>query len=658
MSLLVSHRGAAKPLALAFAVAIAHPARAQTEPTLAPIVISTSRFANDATPTPIGATLITAEQIQQAGISNVNEAIRQLGGVSGRQNFNGTQDFSLDLRGFGTSSDQNLVILVDGVRLSDNELTPALLSSIPIESVQRIEIVRGGNSVLYGEGATGGAIHIITQQPALKRQHAFLLAEIGSWGQQELRASLAKGWEKFSLDINTSVQRADNYRANNASKQENFSGGMEWATEAGRIGMKLDLAQQKSRFAGALTLEQFDADPRQSTRPDDFGAIDTQRYTLFGEHRWGALDLAVELAHREKTSRGTFVSAFGNFDSRYESRMTQFSPRLRHVSNAGQWRNELVAGIDLFRWTRLTNNDFAGTPASRQQASQQSHAVYAHNEIRFGNARMALGARHEVFNKDSVDPIPFTTNTYNTSQALNAWEWQGSYTIAPALNIFAKTGQSYRVANVDENGLTPTPNQPLAPQTSHDLELGATLTQGRHKASITWFDHRLKNEILFDPTAGAFGANVNLDPTRRQGLEIEASTRVTPTLAVSANVQHVQATFTEGLNAGSEIVLVPRNHVFLRLNWLPTDGQSAHIGLHWVDSQRYGGDFGNKCSTKIPAYTTLDARYARRVGAWEFSIAGSNLTDRRYFSNAFGACESGIYPDAGRQVRVSARIDF
>jgi iron complex outermembrane receptor protein len=80
--------------------------------------------------------------------------------------------------------------------------------------------------------------------------------------------------------------------------------------------------------------------------------------------------------------------------------------------------------------------------------------------------------------------------------------------------------------------------------------------------------------------------------------------------------------------------------------------------LAWVDAQRYGGDFSNTCSSRIPSYTTLDARYAVRAGAWELAIAGSNLTGKDYFSNAFGACQSGIYPDAGRQVKVSARLDF
>ena len=87
-----------------------------------------------------------------------------LGGVYGRQSLNGSSDFGLDLRGFGTNSSQNMVIVVDGVRLSENELSNAILSTIPVDSVDRIEITRGGASVLYGDGATGGVINIVTKR--------------------------------------------------------------------------------------------------------------------------------------------------------------------------------------------------------------------------------------------------------------------------------------------------------------------------------------------------------------------------------------------------------------------------------------------------------------------------------------------------------------
>ena len=111
------------------------------------------------------------------------------------------------------------------------------------------------------------------------------------------------------------------------------------------------------------------------------------------------------------------------------------------------------------------------------------------------------------------------------------------------------------------------------------------------------------------------------------------------------------------MNDGRQLVLVPKNAVSAHLNWTSGNGQNAYLGGQWVDTQRYGGDFSNTCSGLIPAHATLDARYAQTVGAWEWALAGSNLANRHYFTNAYG-CLSGIYPDDGRQMKMTLRYSF
>jgi iron complex outermembrane recepter protein len=650
-----------KPLALVSALSTLFiaPAQAQsnTDKTLAPVVVTASRFASDPAFSPIGATVITADQIREAGIGNASEAVRKLGGVYGRLNFAGTQDFNLDLRGFGGSSDQNLVVVVDGVRISENELTPALLSSIPVESIERIEIIRGGSSVLYGEGATGGVIQVITKGAGVKQLRGSVVAELGSFNHRELRASVAKGGDGFALDANIGNQYSDNYRDNNAVRQQNFSGGLQWSSKEGKAGLRVESARQGSRFPGSLTLAQFEANPRQTLKPNDFGSTDSDRVTLSAERRFGAWEAAVELSHREKTTRGLSDSSFGAFDSRADTRVTQFSPRLRHLAEAGNVKNELVAGLDFARWNQLTDSTFGGFPVSDANASQHSRALYVRDEVRIGAARIAAGARHETFDKDFSDPIGFPTTGYVVSHALNAWELQGSYVLTPAATVFAKAGQSYRVANVDENGGTLVANQPLAPQISHDLELGATIGQAERKVTAKVFRHRVKNEIFLDPTIGFFGANVNLDPTQRQGVELEANARLATAFTLSASLQHLNAKFTDGPNAGKEMTMVPKNTATVRLSWLPGNGQNADVGVQWVDSQRYGNDFTNTCPAKMPSFATIDGRYARQYGAWEFALSGTNLTNKDYFTTAT-RCQFGIYPEAGRQLKISARYDF
>jgi iron complex outermembrane recepter protein len=626
---------------------------------LTSVVITGPRFASDPVLAPIGATVITASDIRRAGAANVNEAIRKVGGVFGRQSLDSSPDFALDLRGFGSNSSENLVVMIDGVRLSENELATAVLSSIPIDSVERIEITRGGSSVLYGEGATGGVIQIFTRKGARQGTHGSATVAAGQFGLRDLRANLGAGMGALSLDAAAGHLDTDNYRANARFKQDNFSGGLQYAYDAGRVGVRIESARQDSRLPGSLTQEQFDADPRKASTPKDFGSLDTDRVTAFAEHRIGATELAAELSHREKNVKASYTYYYNNGASEgvsrlaYDSRQTQFSPRLRNLQDLGGMRNELVAGVDLIRWSRKTNADY-----SLADASQDSKAIYVRDEIRFDpqhNGRLAAGARHETFDKDYVDPLGMSTAPESSSQSQNAWDLQASYALIPGLGVHAKAGQSYRMPNVDENSYRSSTTV-LKAQTSHDLELGATVGPESRQLAVRLFRHQLHNEIFFDPTIG-YGVNTNLDSTRRQGLEVDAQTLVADGWRANAHYQHVDASFTAGPNAGREMVLVPRNVLTARLAWVPGDGQTADAGAQWVSSQRFGSDFTNSCAARIPAYVTLDARYARKLGPWELAIAGANLADRHYYSNAFG-CRSGIYPSDGRQLKLSARYDF
>ncbi|MDB5774927.1 MAG: TonB-dependent receptor [Herbaspirillum sp.] len=623
---------------------------------LAPVLVSASRFDDESDATPVGATVITAAQIRQAGVDNVNQAIRSIGGVYGRQNSYGSSDFSLDLRGFGATADQNTVILVDGVRLSENELSVALLSSIPIETVERIEIVRGGSSVLYGEGATAGTIQIITKRPQRDTARGTMVAEAGSFGRRGLRLALARDWDGLSLDVNAANLESDNYRANNRLRQQNLGGGLQWSGEGRRIGVRVDSSDQHYRTPGALTMAQYQNDPRSSFTPDDAGSTRVDRVSLFGEQRLGAFELAVEWAQRDKTYFSHTVGSYGISDYTTRSRTEQFSPRLRHTAQFGPVRNELVIGVDVAESKR--NADSLTSAATGQQ---RSIAVYARDEIRRGDARLAFGVRRETFDQRSADPLAFDAGgDYRQKQTLSAWDLQGSLGVASAATVFAKAGRSYRVANIDENGFTLTPGRMLLPQTSDDLAFGATFGNARQALTVTLFQNDLRNEIMYDPTVdnpGGFqGANVNLDPTQRRGVELEMRTQLREDLDLNASFRHIDARFRSGVNAGKEVVLVPRNTASARLNW-KSGPHSARIGAQWVSRQRYGSDFTNTCAAQMPSYVTVEGRYAITVARWELALTGVNLGNRQYFSQAYG-CQSGIYPEAGRQLILSARYDF
>ena len=163
--------------ALLLACAASGPAAAQMplddpaapDLTLAPVVVTATRFADDAAALPYGVSVVTAAEIRNAGVSSVTEALMKLLGVPGRLDLAGGGDYRLDLRGFGETAGSNQVVVVDGLRVNEADLGAARLAGIAIDTVERIEVVRGGGAVLYGEGATGGVIVITTRAAAAAR---------------------------------------------------------------------------------------------------------------------------------------------------------------------------------------------------------------------------------------------------------------------------------------------------------------------------------------------------------------------------------------------------------------------------------------------------------------------------------------------------------
>lgn len=130
-------------------------------PSLPTVVVTGTRFEQGIGDDPVRTNVITAEEIMRSGARFLGEVLEQQTSIQLIDN-SGSPNRQIDLRGFGMTGDQNTLILLDGQRITENELASADLASIPLDSVERIEIIRGSGAVLYGRGATGGTINIIT----------------------------------------------------------------------------------------------------------------------------------------------------------------------------------------------------------------------------------------------------------------------------------------------------------------------------------------------------------------------------------------------------------------------------------------------------------------------------------------------------------------
>ena len=639
-----------RSLGVTLLISVVAPVGAQTEiapravTVLPPVFVTATRFVDDANTLPFGVRVISADDLRRSGVATVNEALMKLLGVPGRQDFYGGGDYALDLRGFGSTADNNEAIVVDGVKLNEADLGGTRLAGIPIDSIERIEVIRGSGSVLYGEGAAAGAIIVTTRagSGAARTSAAHLNAAAGSHGKRELDtgATLVSGG--FSLDAAASRRLTDNHRDNFRSAALAGSVSGQWRNDWLRVGLGHAEDDVHGGLPGALSAAQYASDPKQTRSPNDNAEIANRRDTLFAQATLGDWQLALDAGRRSKSLN----SVNSGFAYDYDVDATTQSLRARHALHVGKVVNTLVLGLDHGQWQR--------TVAGGAESNQQSHALYGRDEIELpSGTRLSAGLRGEALRKTIAGVAALV------DERQNAWELGLLQPVADGASVYARLGKSFRLPNVDEFSFT-SPNTNLRAQTSRDAELGARWVAGGGRIEARLYRSSFTEEIGFDPIApGPFrpGANVNYDPTRRLGLEFELSQDLTPTFTLHVNAAARQSTFSAGPHEGKDVPLTPRRTLSLRGEWEPSAEQQIDVLVNHVASQH--PDFDNAC--RMPSYATLDLRYAYRWQHAELALGVTNAGDHKYYTQAFSCAAGevgGIYPEAGRALTVSLRLAF
>jgi iron complex outermembrane receptor protein len=219
---------------------------------------------------------------------------------------------------------------------------------------------------------------------------------------------------------------------------------------------------------------------------------------------------------------------------------------------------------------------------------------------------------------------------------------------------------------VDENAFTPAGAAVLLVQTSRDAEVGAEYRRGQIGLRAALYRNDLENELHFNRLIGAFGANTNLAPTRRQGLETEARWQATATLLLSAALHLREAKFRSGLYggvnvSGNDVPMVPKHTANLKLAWQFAPKSVFAVDLRYVGKQRYDNDQANTFPTQMPAYSVTDLRITHEVANWTLAFAVNNLFDKDYYSyairNAAGT-SFNAYPERPRWLSLVAEVRF
>lgn len=659
-----------------------------------PIVVTSTRFESSPQANPIASQVITSEEIRESSAITVAEVLNKLGGVHTRSSFTGIPDASVDLRGFGMTGDQNTLVLVNGLRLSENEGISARLSSIPVHSIERIEILRGAGAVLYGNGATGGTINIITRAPIEDGVAGTASVLVGSHQLQDSRVGVQSKSGELGIALNGQKYKTDNYRYGNQANLDALNGEVRYGGRDDFFALNFSADDQKSNLPGvrkvnlATGVNQFMNDPRGITTPYDYLNSKTDAISVRGEKRFESVLFALDVGKRNKTrnSFGSYEDNSGTSLAKTRTEVTTVSPRLLWEGQVAGMKNLTTVGADWSDWSYDGSTVGTGVaPTLIEKGAQNNQATYVRDELFVAEkTRLTLGLRNERVTQrntyDGHDAWVSSNAIRSNEQHLSAQEFAVQQSLSATYSAYGRLGRSFRVANIDENRCdlyAISCGALLNPQTSRDREVGLQWKGRESSLRASFYAMDIQNEIHYNPFTMT---NMNLSPTERRGVELDGKFTLSRTLDFGVRYARAKARFKEGVYtgfetndysyapfstnlAGKNVPLVPKNRLSLNLGWQLQAATRLTVFSNYVGTQNYDNDQSNSFQ-KMPSYTTADIKVTHAMGAWRLSVGVNNLFDRSYYSygvtNVSGSTpvRYNVYPEDRRNAYVSVDYRF
>lgn len=595
--------------------------------------------------------IYTAEDIANSKSKNIYDFLSQETSVSVLPSYGNQFAQQLDIRGYGLSGGhQNIVVVVNGRRMNNIDGIPQLLSSIPVDSIEKLEILKGAGSVEYGDGANAGVISITTKD----FNGVNLRTYGGNFGTGY--GSLGAGYadELFSLsafgdyyetegqrDLDATQIRQDSARSKNGSLDLKLYPNEELELRAGWAATRIN-----TNYAGALSLEQYKSDPTQAATPSYPGAK-TFTNQHFETDLW-SFGLAYTLNAQWSIDSNLFIedkkSDYGSSSSLSEYDYNSGDLSVKY----GDENIKFVAGGSVFNGER----DGRGSITSKDNLAAFVKADYSSGQHSFSSGVRIEKITYNYKPKTAGSPL-------KDEHILEAYELGYNYKLDKEQSLFTSFSHSYQAPEIDSFFITNYDssynttvefNKFLKTAQVNTYNLGYNNFTDKNKFKATLFYIDLSNEIYYDsnidnPNSIFDGANTNLDKTSKLGFELYDKYLLLENLYLSANYTYVEAIIKKDDNKALENKILPgvsKHSLTASIGYAPTT-KSKLIASHTYRSSVYAAnDFENAFSQKQEAYNATDLTASYQYDAHiELFAKIQNLFDE---DNGIWIYDDAIYP--------------
>lgn len=655
-------------LCLVLLLLIPFPLGAQEkEVTLQEVVVTGTRDVQEIRKIPANVTVITKEEIERSNAQTTIDLMRSEVGLVVRDFYGTGKTASLDIRGFGETGPLNTLVLVDGRRVNEIDLSGVDWTQIPVDQIERIEVVRGAGSVLYGDNAVGGVINIITKKPE-KPLSGKVEGRVGSYRLNKESGSVSGKWGPLSAILNAGYHATEGYRENGFLRAKDVGGKLIYELNQDfSFNFSGSFHRDEGGLPGGLTQADIDRLGRRDTLTPDNQASTDDGYGSLGIKAklgdWGRAEIDLSYRHREVENFFDFPASFYTYQDERHLTTWGLTPRYVLERTFGNYFNKLILGLDFYRWTSVVDSDsvFFGFPSSnRSEIRRRSIGLYLSDEFHIlDNLILSPGYRHEWVTYDIFQRSPRAKD--ETADRESAYSLSLDYLFGKKSSAFVSLKRSFRFPVSDELILVyPTfkVNPLIKPQTGYHYDAGirhffTDVVEGN--LTLFWID--LEDEIFFNPVTFT---NENYPKTRREGLEIGVKARPFERISLWGNYSYLRPRLREGTFSGSDIPGVPRHKAAVGMDlsvWkgFQLSGKANLIGARYLIS-----DFANQVD-KLDGYTTVDGKISYRWKGLQAFVGVNNLFNQKYSewaaTNAAGTTQL-FYPSTGRNYWCGASVTF
>ena len=671
-------------LVLLFSLVVFSPVKAEDKKagdaivTMGEIVVTATRDTQEIRKAPANVTVITAEEINNSGATTVVEVLDKLESVQIHTYSGNSSQAYIDMRGIGGDNPYGkTLVMLDGRRLNRTDMASINWLQTPVNTIERIEIVRGPGSVLYGDAAIGGVINIITKKGTGEPKfNAAVL--MGSYGLNDERVGVtgATGHWTYAVTGENNFTSGYRDRSKYSAQGGGFDGGYS-ANDLLNVSLGVSFNKTDYQMPGTLTKEQMEQD-RQQYQPghsDDDGSDKYTNVNLGIKSFWGSWgQLEINFLYGKKDLQTNMASWYVYSDINADT--YGITPKYILAKEIFGFDNKVIVGVDYYN--EPYKKDFYG---DRERTAKSSSADFTRGSLGYyvrdefsilKNLILSGGYRFEQAsikgsNVDFSTPSNDFTDQKNTYNA-EAYEAGLTWLLGKKSKVFAKYATVYRIPFIDEvasfNGAGGGFLKNLDKEQGISTEVGTEFYPLNNlKMGLTLFRIDMEDEIQY---VGTFptGYNQNTGNTRHDGAEISLSYLWEKYALLYGNFTYHKATYEDGLYNKKELWLAPNRMAALGMEIYLPYNLMLRPEVRFVGDCFLSQDYNNT-GEKLDSYTLINLYLSYKPSFWKLhmtAFAGvDNLANVKYSSFGMDGAPWGdntYYPMPGITFKGGISFEF